>query len=96
MDIGVSESEMKHLKYRNKLQEISKNSRALNNEIGFVKKKIEEIKSDINQLENNLQFFSNVKDDNPMVTDVKNKIEFYKSQLMDWNQKLISIKKVVQ
>lgn len=96
MDIGVSESEMKHLKYRNKLQEISKNSRALNNEIGFVKKKIKEIKSDMNQLENNLQFFSNVKDDNPMVTDVKNKIEFYKSQLMDWNQKLISIKKVVQ
>ena len=45
---------MKHLKYRNKLQEISKNSRALNNEIGFVKKKIEEIKSDMNQLENNL------------------------------------------
>ena len=82
MDIGVSESEMKHLKYRNKLQEISKNRRALNNEIGFVKKKIEEIKSEMNQLENNLQFFSNVKDDNPMVADVKNKIESYKSQLI--------------
>mgnify|MGYP007000460741 len=35
-------------------------------------------------------------DDNPMVADVKNKIESYKSQLMDWNQKLMSIKKVVQ
>ena len=96
MDVGVSESEMKHLKYRNKLQEISKNSKALNNEMGFVKKKIEEIKSEMNQLENNLQFFSNIKDDNPMVVDVNNKIKSYKSQLMDWNQKLISIKKVVQ
>jgi hypothetical protein len=50
----------------------------------------------MNQLENNLQFFSNVKDDNPMVADVKNKIKNYKSNLKEWTQKLSTIKKVIR
>ena len=96
IEIGVSEEEVKALNYSNKLQELTKNSKAINNEINFVKKKIEDIKSEMNQLENNLQFFSNVADDNPMVIDVKNKIENYKSNLKEWTQKLSIINKVIR
>ena len=95
IEIGVSEEEVKALNYSNKLQELSKNSKAINNEINFVRKKIEDIKSEMNQLENNLQIFSNVADDNPMVIDVKNKIENHKSNLKEWTQKLSIIKKVI-
>ena len=93
--IGISEAELKTLKYSNKLYELVKNSKALNNEISFVRKKIVEIKSEMNQLENNLQFFSKVEDDNPMILDVKSKIENHKNELKEWNQKLSTIKKII-
>jgi hypothetical protein len=93
--LGLNEDELNSLKYTNKIQELSKDPRALNNEISFVRKKIDEIKSEINQLENNLQFFSNVTDDNPMVVDVRNKIERHKIQLQQWTKKLSNIKKVI-
>lgn len=93
--VGVNEEELKSLKYTNKIQELSKDPRALNNEISFVRKKIDEIKSEMNQLENNLQFFSNVADDNPMVIDVHKKIEKHKDQLQQWIKKLSNIKKVI-
>lgn len=92
---GVSDDELKSLKYKTKIQDLSKDPRALNNEISFVRKKIDEIKSEMNQLENNLQFFSNVADDNPMVVDVHKKIEKYKGQLQQWTKKLSNIKKVI-
>jgi len=92
---GVNEEELISLKYTNKIQELSKDPKALNNEISFVRKKIDEIKSEMNQLENNLQFFSNVADDNPMVIDVQKKIEKHKDQLQQWTKKLSNIKKVI-
>jgi len=49
----------------------------------------------MNQLENNLQFFSNVADDNPVVIDVQKKIEKHKDQLQQWTKKLSNIKKVI-
>ena len=96
IEIGVSKEEVKALNYINKLQELAKDSKAMNNEITFVRKKIQDIKSEMNQLENNLQFFSNVKGDNPMVADVNKKIEKYKSNLKEWTQKLSTIKKVIR
>lgn len=95
-DIGVSEDELRALKYTNKIQELSKDPKALNNEISFVRKKIDEIKAEMNQLENNLQFFSNVADDNPMVLDVQKKIERHKTQLEQWTKKLSNIKRTIK
>jgi hypothetical protein len=50
----------------------------------------------MNQLENNLQFFSNVADDNPMVLDVQKKIERHKTQLEQWTKKLSNIKRTIK
>ena len=61
-----------------------------------MRKKIDEIKAEMNQLENNLQFFSNVADDNPMVLDVQKKIERHKTQLEQWTKKLSNIKRTIK
>jgi len=94
-DAGMSKEEIESLKYTSKLLKLAKDPRHLNKEISFVRKKIDDIASEINQLENNLQFFSNVKDDNPMVLEVQKNIEAHKMQLNQWNKKLSSIKKIM-
>ena len=70
----------------------SNDSRHLDNERSFIRKKINDVKSEINQLENNLQFFSNVNDDNPLVKEVHNNIEKHKNDLDLWKIKLDKIK----
>lgn len=92
---GMSKVEIEDLKYTNKLLKLSEDPKGFNKEITFVRKKIDDISSEINQLENNLQFFSNVESDNPMVIDVQKKIEAHKINLEQWNKKLNIIKKLL-
>ena len=68
----------------------------MNNELSFVRNKVEEIKSQINQLENNLQFFSNINIDNPLIVSVNKKIENHKSELKKWTEKIKKIKKIIK
>ena len=93
LDIDLNEVEL--LKFESKLESLaaSDDNRLLNNELTYIRKRIDESKSEINQLENNLQFFSNVNDDNPLVQDVYKRIETYKGQLEVWEEKLRRIKK---
>lgn len=88
LDMDRKQAEM--LKYENKLQELeeSDDSRQLNKEHFFLTKKIEETEAEIRQLENNLQFFSNVEDDNPLVREVLDNIQKQKDQLNIWKKKL--------
>ncbi len=92
LDLDKKQSEM--LKYENKVQalEDSDDSRKLNNEHYFLTKKIEETKAEIRQLENNLQFFSNVDDKNPLVQEVHKNIQNHKEQLKIWKEKLEKVK----
>nr|WP_051286424.1 DUF349 domain-containing protein [Salinimicrobium terrae] len=92
LDLDKKQSEM--LKYENKVQalENSDDSKKLNNEHYFLTKKIEETKAEIRQLENNLQFFSNVDDKNPLVQDVHKNIQNQKDQLKIWKEKLEKVK----
>ncbi|MDG1397516.1 MAG: DUF349 domain-containing protein [Polaribacter sp.] len=62
--------------------------RKLDSEQLFVRKKIDEVAREIQQLENNLGFFSNAKEDNPLVLNVKNKVDVFKKDLTLWKQKL--------
>jgi len=93
LDVSKSESDL--LKYDNKLATMAnaEDQRSLDNEHNFIRKKIAEIKAEINQLENNLQFFSNVADDNPLVKDVHKNIERHKDELDSWKAKLKKVKK---
>ncbi|WP_149302591.1 DUF349 domain-containing protein [Pareuzebyella sediminis] len=88
LDIGHQEAEL--MKYGNKIQRLANadNERALQNERSFIRKKIDESKSEIIQLETNLQFFSNASGDNPLVKEVINKVESHKASLATWKAKL--------
>ena len=88
--LGVSRQESELLKYGDKMQQLAKSDddRAINNERAYIRKKINESKSEIRQLENNLQFFSNASEDNPLVQDVVKNIERHKQSLDTWMAKL--------
>ena len=94
--IGAEEEEINDLKYFIKLNELTKKPKSLNNELLFVKNKVGELKSQINQLENNLQFFSNVDINNPMIIDVNKKIENHKYELKKWTDKIKKINKIIK
>ncbi|RLD28720.1 MAG: DUF349 domain-containing protein [Bacteroidetes bacterium] len=93
LDISKADTEL--LKYDNKLESLANanDKRLLDNEHNFLRKKIDDIKGEINQLENNLQFFSNVDDTNPLVKDVYKNIEKHKTALHSWKSKLKRIKR---
>jgi uncharacterized coiled-coil DUF342 family protein len=67
-------------------------TRLLDNEQNFIRKKISEVQSEITQLENNLQFFSNVDESNPMVKDVLKNIDKHKKELETWKTKLTKLR----
>ncbi|TYA94764.1 DUF349 domain-containing protein [Seonamhaeicola marinus] len=94
--LEVEKNEVEMIKFENRLDSInsSENSRDLDNERNFIRKKIDEVKSKINQLENNLQFFTNVDDDNPLVKDVRNNISKHEEELQLWKSKLQKIKEL--
>ena len=92
--LKMDKSKLEMVKFESKLENLAdpEDTRLLDNEYNFIKKRIDEIKSDINQLENNLQFFSNVKSDNPLVKEVHKNIANHKKELDTWKSKLTKVR----
>ncbi len=94
--LEMDKNEIEMIKFENKLDNINTTDdddhRNLDHERSFIRKKIDEVKSKINQLENNLQFFTNVNDDNPLVKEVHHNINAHKESLKLWKSKLQKIK----
>ena len=65
-----------------------KNYRKLDSEQLFVRKKVDETVREIQQLENNIGFISNVSSDNPLVKNVMDQINVLKEKLELWKFKL--------
>ncbi len=89
LDVDKQEGEL--MKYGNKIQELSNaedTEQALQKERVFIKRNIEECKTEVRQLENNLQFFSNSSEDSPVVKEVIRKINVQKEELTTWKEKL--------
>ena len=94
--LDLDKKEISMLKFTNVVDSYfaDKDVRKLDSEQMFVRKKIDEVVKEIQQLENNLGFFSNAKDDNPLVLNVKNRVNEFKEDLTVWKQKLSYIKKL--
>ncbi|KAA5821919.1 DUF349 domain-containing protein [Algibacter amylolyticus] len=94
--LKVDKTEAEMIKYENKLDSLvdPNDTRNLDNERNFIRKRIDEVKGQINQLENNLQFFTNVDDDNPLVKEVHTNIKKHKEDLKVWTSKLRKIKEL--
>lgn len=95
--LDISKKEIELIRYDNKLNNITSqdDERKIHNERVFINKKIDEVKQEINQLENNLGFFQHVDDNNPMVKEVHKNIQRHKDELELWKAKLKKLKEVM-
>ena len=88
--LDLDEKEIAMLKFKNIIGNYlsHNNLRKIDNEQLFVRKKIDEISREIQQLENNISFISNADDDNPLLKNVRRNIENHVKQLDIWKTKL--------
>ena len=88
--LSLSKKDSEMMKFSNRLDQLSEGNdqRAIVNEQIFMRRKIDELKHEINQLENNIGFFNNSKGNNPFVKEVQKNIEKYKEELQLWKDKL--------
>lgn len=88
--LSLSKKDSEMMKFSNRLDQLSEGNdqRAIANEQIFMRRKIDELKHEINQLENNIGFFSNAKGDNPLVKEVQKNITKHKEELQLWKEKL--------
>jgi len=87
--LSASKKDNEMARFANRLDNLAhSDTRKLDNEKVFMMRKIDEVQNDIFQLENNIQFFSNAKSDNPLVKEVLKNIERQKEELATWKEKL--------
>lgn len=94
--LSLSKKDAEIEKFTNKLENILQNKdvKTLNNEIVFIQRKIEEVQNEIFQLENNIQFITNAKADNPLIKEINKSIDKHKDELEIWKEKLTKIKSI--
>lgn len=94
LDLGKKEKEL--IKFDNKLNALvnQNDERQLQNEHFYLSKRIDEIRDEIRQLENNLGFFHNVDKNNALVREVYKNIDKHKDELEVLKAKLSKIKEV--
>lgn len=93
MNLDNQQAEL--IKYGNKLYQLSnsKNDDLINNERIFIRRKIDEVNSEIRQLENNLQFI-NADENNPIVKEVRKNIDTHIKSLDLWKAKLKELRSI--
>lgn len=92
--LSLSKKESEMIRFASRLEELAEgdDQRKIENEKIFIQRKIDELQSEIFQLENNIQFFSNQTKDNPLIKEVKKNIERHKEELKVWRDKLKQLK----
>lgn len=83
-------------KFNTQLALIKNDSSSLNKEHSALKKKIDEINTELIQLQNNLQFFSSSSNENPVVQEVTTKIKKLSTQKEALEEKTNAIKSFVR
>ena len=88
--LNVDKEEVEFLRFQNLMNSYleQNNTRKLDGEQLFIRRRIDEITREIKQLENNISFISNASADNPLVKNVYKNIETFKSDLRNWERKL--------
>ncbi|RPG57032.1 MAG: DUF349 domain-containing protein [Flavobacteriales bacterium TMED96] len=74
-EISIPKNKLELKIYQTRLYFIKNNEKQINSEHNSLRKKIEDIKGELNQLENNLDFFSESSTKNPLLVEVNNKIK---------------------
>ena len=99
--LSLSKKESEMMRFSNRMDQLSENNdtKKLEGEKIFLMRKIDEIKNEIFQLENNIQFFTNTrnaKKENSIVLEVRKNIEKHKEEMELLKDKLKQLKKLNQ
>lgn len=99
--LSLSKKDSEMMRFANRIDSLSENndSRKLENEKIFLMRKIDEIKNEIFQLENNIQFFTNTrnaKKENSIVLEVRKNIEKHREEMELLKDKLKQIRNLGQ
>jgi hypothetical protein len=99
--LSLSKKDTDMIRFANRIDGLSENndSRKLENEKIFIMRKIEEVRNEINQLENNIQFFTNTrnaKKENSIVLEVRKNIAIHKESMDTWKDKLKQLRNLKQ
>ncbi len=96
--LSLSKKDNDMMRFTNRLETLAEgdDSRKIENEKIYIIRKIEEVQAEIFQLENNIQFFTHAKKDNPLVKEVFKTIERHKDELKTWKDKLKQLRNLSQ
>ena len=99
--LSLSKKETEMIRFSNRIDSLSdsNDTRKLDNEKIFLMRKIEEVRNEIFQLENNIQFFTNTKNakkENSIVLEVRKNIAIHKETLEVWKDKLKQLRNLGQ
>ena len=99
--LSLSKKDSEMMRFSNRMDQLSESNdtRKLEGEKIFLMRKIDEIKNEIFQLENNIQFFTNTrnaKKENSIVLEVRKNIEKHKEEMELLKDKLKQIRKINQ
>ncbi len=99
--LSLSKKDSEMMRFSNRMEQFSENNdtRKLENEKVFLMRKIEEIQSEIFQLENNIQFFANTrnaKKENSIVLEVRKNIEKHREEMAILRDKLKQLRTIKQ
>ena len=90
--LSLSKKDADMARFNSRMEQMAggDDSRRIENEKIFIMRKIDELKAEIRQLENNILFFSSSKGkgENPLVKEVNKNIERHKDELKTWTEKL--------
>ena len=90
MDINLKKEAKNHIRFfllKNDGKELTK-------EIKSIKKKMDEIKSEVLQLENNMDYFSSSSNENPLLLEVSSKLKELKSTRHQLKEELVPLRKM--
>ena len=99
--LSLSKKDTDMMRFANRIDHLSESNdtRKLDNEKIFLIRKIDEVKNEIFQLENNIQFFTNTrnaKKENSIVLEVRKNIAIHKESLDVWKEKLKQLRNLNQ
>ena len=92
--IDIETNEKNNLIFDFELELSKSNTEEINKKVQFIKRKISELEDESNQIQNNLEFFSNSSSDNPLFKNISSKIESINEKVEFWRLRLRKVKKV--
>lgn len=94
--LDIDEDESAFLKFKNNIDSYleKKDTRKIESEHHFIRKKCDELIKEIKQLENNVGFITNATESNPLVQNVMKHIQSNNEELKLWQRKLKYLNKL--